>query len=456
MRWHQELTRPLRAEDWERFDYYGRRVRELTLPGRGQVTPVILDIKLHQALSMSQDILQRSGPLLECLTSIKYDEPYRYLTDEMSPLYIQLLAGPVITDVTLSFSSHDAWIEYATVLDIVRSKCTHIKSLKLSWSPAPPHFSNHLSSLFRGMVTLHDLDCGRIVLSPQVFSHLAKLPSLRKLRCFIRDNLLSSLSLFPGHPFQALEEVKWLVVDLSSVTNIFRRLKKIPLRKIHVEVVNPPSSSSSHSFFMMVVTLCGPANVTDIHILPSEFSTSANDIPVHYLDAHSIEPLFGLPNIVSLRIMPNVYTEHITDSLVQRMVAAWPRIRLLHFAPARSLSSEVTLDGLTVFAKCRNLESLALSFKASPILDSWRNTHPGNGFSCETLKILDVGSSHIEDPESVAAVLYDIFPCLERIDVWHKSEEDQIWWDTFEAYELYAKVKQQERTFALNAQGACS
>jgi hypothetical protein len=176
---------------------------------------------------------------------------------------------------------------------------------------------------------------------------------------------------------------------------------------------------------------------------------------VQTLVPSDFDPLLQFSNIEDPDIRLALLPERLSDSLLEAMSVAWPRLRYLHFNPVcEHAPSQCTFHGiLSLLRGCPRMCALAISFMASTQI-SW-NGRPGDGVVGEHMESLDVWVSPIVDPSMVAMILSDICPNLHSIEAWDTSldaPEDnhhrKLWQQAIELYAQFVQLRTEERVWA--------
>ncbi|KAG1839282.1 hypothetical protein C8R48DRAFT_782131 [Suillus tomentosus] len=110
---------------------------------------------------------------------------------------------------------------------------------------------------------------------------------------------------------------------------------------------------------------------------------------------------------------------HIDNDLLLEVVSSWPHIRSLKLVDTK-MPPTVTFRGLLAALRlCPHLHTLhilmdAVNIDIDPAAESFQHT---------TLHNLDLSQSDIEDAETVARIIFSVFPCIDRIptqrDCWN-------------------------------------
>ncbi|KAJ7824992.1 hypothetical protein B0H14DRAFT_2369216 [Mycena olivaceomarginata] len=142
------------------------------------------------------------------------------------------------------------------------------------------------------------------------------------------------------------------------------------------------------------------------------------------------------------------------------MARAWPRLESLCLATGtdRPHPSSMTLLCLRAFAKhCHELTSLTITFDATtvpPLDDS-----PEATVSQSRLSSLDVGTSPISDPFTVAQFMSGLFLSMENIAtfnewIWEDVKDVAVDDDTAAAYDQFSRWKQVEAALSKSQSAA--
>jgi hypothetical protein len=276
--------------------------------------------------------------------------------------------------------------------------------------------------------------------------HLACLSNLHDVSLYLWDRNPRSLSAvsLPAVPFPSLRTLEPRSESFGiGVEFVSKCLISAMLSSFTLYAKSVPSTGQSHQLFSALASCCHHQSMTSLHV---EVEDPGPVGPA--LQLSDLKPLLQFNNLEFVEIEINCSPEHLSDSFVDSMTIAWPRLTRLHighlgleFAPS---SSQCTLEGILLLAKrCPKLQFLTFPFLASAEI-TW-NDRPGDGVVNESLERLDVGRSPIEDPHMVASFLSDVFPNLICFDAWdgYGLRNDQqvryhkLWEEAITLYERF-------------------
>lgn len=440
----KRLTRQLEGSDWDKFDFYARRIKSLQLTRR--FGGVHVDIGVFQALNLSCEVMTRSTLLLRNLRRLTWRP-----TEGNLLFFVNTIITPHLTTLHLDLIrvAKGDHVAVAGAFDAIGARCQNIEVLSITGC-FTPRLSSHLSILLRKLRNICVVDLRQSRLDHHAFSYLGSLPHLRKLHISILDQSHANevIGNAKQHAFRSLWEFTLNVLHLPLATKLIKTFALTPLTKVEIQVLAAPTSSDMQNLFSALVEHCVPSQIVEV-ILSNYDNARGGElftemVPDGFLERRSIQPLFGLPNLESLKIEGQMDPRHIDNAVVKEMVTAWPKLRHLDLLTSYGgiWPSNVDIDGLAMFAACRQLDTLGIPINASSIADDIPLDLPGNGIPCKCLRFLTLGRSPIRYPKPIAAVLSDIFPNLTKIEAFedfNEEEEDQLQHDLWqECIKLYS------------------
>jgi hypothetical protein len=383
--------------------------------------------------------------------------------------YIRLFLGPKIIDAAIflpDFTAHvaslpDLPIRYSQLQKLYLDTC----------SPAPEAASHILSQIALKLDRIETLTLDKV--DRLAISHLSGLSALRALRLEypdIRDLGPSSpsRSLIDSQatPFSVLRELYFYDTTIEFVIEFLDQLFSCGLVNLHIgtgAAALATKSVTSQLYTALAVHLSHSALRTLEVELPEnvemQMPTPAGDGLANYvIDGSILGALFCFANLTKITLAPPAGF-NLDDATAWDMARAWPKLESLCLATGtdRPHPSSMTLLGLRAFAKhCHELASLTITFDATtvpPLDDS-----PEATVSQSRLSSLDVGTSPISDPFTVAQFMSRLFLNMENIAtfnewIWEDVEDVDADGDTAAAYDQFSRWKQVEAALS-KSQGA--
>ncbi|KAJ7461136.1 hypothetical protein FB451DRAFT_1269062 [Mycena latifolia] len=257
-------------------------------------------------------------------------------------------------------------------------------------------------------------------LSQAAFTHLARLPRLRRLRLMSSNSPIPSYPPLAGSPhFSALTTLECETTENVPALLEYLRpsLENFTLITSYRDV--PPTKSTTQEFYSALTTHCSHLSLQTVTVHKGWYSepVHASQLEEYRVGGDIFKPLFCFHNLV------HVWLEHaigvdLDNAVLKEMARAWPRIESLSLPPDNDyrVSPRVTLEGIYAFAKhCPHLEELAMAFDATVVPKMKVNGRKRFRASQASLYELDVASSPIGILRPVAKFLSAIFPNLETI-----------------------------------------
>jgi hypothetical protein len=394
------------------------------------------------------------GPLLPNLRSISCSNEDREILWNIS-----LFLSSKLQVFWMDVSKQAPWLATLTIFSALRAKSPHVKYFTIHGGRLSSNrLTSHISISLCGFLRLRIIDCSEVALTHEAIVHLASLPTLYEADIYISNGPIDIME--PHSPFPAL---RLLTLNGDNITPHIEFVKKFVrpalLQSFSICVAYPPSSAELGQMFSVLVAHSAPEHLTSIVVRHPDYIGYENDSPP-LLNARDFEPLTKFTNLERISIETECSVENFDDSFLETMT--WPTLHHLTVTNCWSTSppSQCTLRGILHLAlHCPDLTSLGIAFQASAEI-SW-NGRPGDGVVNEHLQELDVGRSPITDPRAVASFLSDIFPRLKSIVAWDNLDLDnptevesrERWMETFQLFESFVAIRNEERAWATAAAG---
>jgi hypothetical protein len=271
---YQIITRPLVASDWERFDFYAKRIRCLQTyslyPGP------TLDSSVFRIIEMSR----RPLPLLPNLRHLVT------FSSEDHPLWnVSPLLGPKLKHFTLVLMGSGEHMFYS--ISVLASLIVHTPFLECLQVSSQIHQLSVVSGTICSLQHLRMLKLGATSLTSECINHLSTFSNLADLEVMItRDNVMQAASAtawptsFPALRVLAVFTELWATVD-----DFFEAyLQASSLERVESRVNEIPTNGNFHQLFTMMRKCCSLGSLTDITLSPCSMKiffpiTSSN--PTH-------------------------------------------------------------------------------------------------------------------------------------------------------------------------------
>ncbi|KAG5650610.1 hypothetical protein H0H81_011658 [Sphagnurus paluster] len=405
-----KFIREIRDTDWDRFDFYARRVREMGRPYNGAMKPSTIrevdsDALAALAVYRPARLLLPHLQVLQCTPWSKAILPV-----------IHFVAGDSLRSVVLRKN------------DFLQAD-NHINALELSsFLLALSYRSTSLTSLsifFPSFWETRDDGC------LQLLSRLPKLRHITISPIFYDDHrdLVEALARLPS-----LEELFWPNVkleDLALYTTYggrFPQLRAFGFYTSEAAFVGPVLSSMQREFSQISVTglpiyLNAPSQTAQLDLTclpthPARLTLTKIHIYMHLHLAPTIvvegpgvaevlAPLFALTNVreVTLELHELIA---LTDAWFADAANAWPALEDLTLVTHSSLYPAATLAGLAHLARrCVQLGHVAMWLDARVV--------PAHEYTKSGCQSLSLDASPIADPLAVVLALCAMFPELDGV-----------------------------------------
>ncbi|KIM73521.1 hypothetical protein PILCRDRAFT_15175 [Piloderma croceum F 1598] len=426
--WHQNINRPrtlsflrgLGASDWQRFDFYAKRVRHLVLCDLPPLAPSIFRT-IESSL--------RPLPLLPNLIYLVCN----HLAFDIAPFLGSKLSR-------ISITTNSTYIPSVVKFKTLTPLLNNIEFTDCPW-PAKK-LSPAIIDLVHSLQTLHCLKLIGTFVTADCLAHLSGLPHLRTLYITLDTSHghTQPRSLLHDSSFPALRELGLCVDSWTIAIDSFATAQTLrPLQIIEVKVGNVPSQQELTRFLDTILNCCLPSSLRQLVLRPDDI---ADEKPSCVLDPLAIRRFFAFANLEVLCISIAVSFDEIDDTLIRDM--AW---------------SKVTVYGLLPLANCPLLTSLTIYVNAT-IPPSNVILRPDGGFYNGALLYLAVGYSPIGDSVAVASFLSNIFPNLKDIEAWdsihgfdpyplEEGSAPMLWEQMLSFYQPFVGIRRQEGDLAV-------
>jgi hypothetical protein len=458
MLYQQTFQRPLTQSDLDRYLFYGRKMRRLKVsndysPPNRNLSQI--NSNVFREIAVFLDLFHPGHVILPNLRELHCDDFHDVPLWEVIPYLSPSLERFRLDNQSFSSPPSGSAVALLSALSAKSPLIKHLRITRYSMSTAPAFLT-----FPNGLVNLSTFECPGIPISHNAIIQLAHLPNLINMSLYFPDDHASGLSklALPATPFSSLRQFTLKGTHfVSGIKFISTCLRSASLEFIGVCALEAPSFGEIHQLFSTFALSLQLKALTGVHLYHPGYTFGENDLgsPLENMD---FEPLLQFHNLEACNVELTSVIEHLSDTLLDTISLAWPRLTCLcfdtfDFTPG---PSQCTLEGILLLAKrCPNLRSLAIPFMASvPI--SWKG-RPGEGTVNESMEELDVRRSPIVDPDMVASFLSDIFPNLVRIRSWDALDNyvaeafqyHELWEEAIRLYKRYTKIRKEERAWAV-------
>jgi hypothetical protein len=437
----QGLARDLQLTDYDRIEFYGRRIKELSLSAHYPSRAVPYSFKASILPIIWSRRPNLAAPLLPRLSFLEISlEDFHGFAARP-----RCLIGPTLTDIEIDALDYQylppdrADHPWTNVHDILKRFASNVKSFTinaradgLADADLPPHFGmpTPIIELYSSFFHLEKLVAPSIELNSATLSHFARLPKLEMIVAsisFIELNQFSSTSISDSE-FPRLKVLSLATTHLDACSKLlirpgFRELESLTIVRRRGgdfwDLTSFFESLDNQHTYSRLKTL--RLQSFDIDWYPPNGNAQVSDITPKTLEHLSLfENMAEFCIDLDQRVdMDNQSLQYISD--------AWPNLRILQLRERRMGSvPSVTLSGLLSFvAACRKLESLSIRVNALHF-NNIGEILPRAGQNIHTF---DACTSPMTDFEGIMSFLIVAFPNLKKLDYgWclHRSL-DQIY-----------------------------
>ncbi|KZT72305.1 hypothetical protein DAEQUDRAFT_755160 [Daedalea quercina L-15889] len=433
----KEPSRPTTLRDWERFDFYARRVRELTCSPRYDLP--------YRSISVSTDLffwLLSSRPGHQMLPNLsKLD-----WTDLTKSGYFgcaNLLFCQQLSRLGIEASSPVSSTAISPTLLRLPQCLPDIEELAIHFIEDPadvPHEEYVPSEVFTSLRRLKLLSLVSSLpmsLSHGDFAKLAALPHLTHLMLSTADDPLlvtsppsTDQNATPGLVFHTLQSLTLSSLSMASSIAVMSICRFPRLRKVDISSLSAETPTTLDSILRLVHERCP-------HVALEELEVSTGQLADVEEEGAEVVPIASLRRLCDFHQLHrfSLSTEMcivLDNDFVKEFAVSWPRLEYLQFfstAPDPwTHPTATTLEGLAHLARyCPSLEKLTIDVDTSSTNVS-REAKPGGGYSNQTLRTIDFGQSRaIGHPMKIAAFLFALFPNVQDVNEENDTFVGESW-----------------------------
>ncbi|KDQ49743.1 hypothetical protein JAAARDRAFT_212042 [Jaapia argillacea MUCL 33604] len=327
-----KFRRSLVESDWERFDYYAPRVKELGEHPEEYHQP--RRMALHP--NVYRDLVPRRHParLLQQLRNLIWKWPY----DGFAPkdpnfcprgefiTFALLFINPRLARLRIFYGdlrSNESLPPMTALLLQLPISCPNLEILRLHDLNPGQGLSQPLSQSLMGLHSLRSLTICT-PLSDEAWFHLAGLPALEKVFANLQlvNGALPCIPLNPA-PFRALSQVD-LTASLDPSLPLLKSLRESPI--VHISIILPtPPTRRDICRFIDILTGSerwrNTLNIIDISPSPTNTAEAQGALS-------PLQPLFVLKQVTVFRWdWPSF--RPLNDGDLGELAQSWPKLRVL-------------------------------------------------------------------------------------------------------------------------------
>ncbi|TFK34797.1 hypothetical protein BDQ12DRAFT_715125 [Crucibulum laeve] len=403
------LKRPFIPSDWSRFSMYASRVQTLGFSHEAN----IVDPRVHECLIHTMTFASKGAKLLPNVCAVSWNVPYG--GEDFFSLVQQILT-PNLT--RLEIHVLDNWMIRRPLLPILVEmplKIEHVTLVAVAWGNQN---RTAISSAVCKWTILRTLEVND--LSYEGFTHIASLPSLRKLT--VKDlSYVERMESSAKSGFPALRRLTLTSLVMENCIGLLQLMSNTPLSQFICTFKRHSRSIVWQELFSTIRQNGSLIALRDVYLKDEKHDQQHFQNPNRLtegecvLSVEHISPLFTF-NMKSVVLRPSAgFSLKPNDLCV--IATSWPYISRLTLgtgAPT-SVPAGIKLCDLSVLAKhCPKLKKLALKLDTTPLpaTDTGRGVYKGM-----SLGLLHVGDSSIShSPLDVAEHLQEMFPNLAIVE----------------------------------------
>ncbi|KAH9922057.1 uncharacterized protein B0H18DRAFT_1018935 [Fomitopsis serialis] len=456
-------TRPTTQQDWERFDFYARRVGVLQFNSNGVVgrrrrpVPGQLTEKLFRWLFSSRP----SHQLLPSLSSLYWTEliPLEYSDS------VHLLIGRRLSELYI----RPAWTAGITAFHAIHTTLLHlpqcspgVRKLEVDM---PLDRDPVLHSIpGKALMSLKRLEILTLrSASPVTFDILAELSALPDLMTLTlsefnyRQAVVNDMGV--GHAasttlFRALKSLRLSASSMTDIDTVLSACRFVQLQQIFLTSKYAfDESKTLGSVLQSVHECCSNATLETVEIFDGTSADPDEDSAdvTQPITAASFRHLYDFHHLRSF-ILNTENCIVLDDDAVHEMAMSWPHLECLQLFSSPKypwrIPTATTLEGLAHLARyCPLLSTLIFDVDTSNAVVS-PDVKPGGGYCNRVLRTIGCFRSPVSgDPAQIGAFLYAIFPNLEAINEEEEIEMDDSWEPVVGTIEVLRIASQWEKKY---------
>jgi len=413
-----KFIRALEERDWDRFNYYARRIRRL-------VGPLLDALDIHETALASLSSYHPTDPLLPNLRGLHID-----LIKPLKSPWIPILLNSTVTGVSI-YAQTERPNELPALLSAVAHRCADLRHLEFKISfemgvDMPPVYDLALRELICAFQHLETFSIpGSLTATPDMIRHLGSLPGLRDCGIIsIPSNLamLDIQSLFAARHdlFPTLQYFHFEVPSLDMAADVIESLQRPYLKHMAMAIESGDTEPSSSLARLTGLFLhpCRASSLTVLYLRGPQVDGTADA----FRDAfRSLFPLQALQTL----IIHFPCASELDDDWLAEAATAWPHLESLEIW--HGAVPKMTLAGLIPLIRhCPGLHDLSIQVIAKPFDRDLLK----DGTCNKNIRYLDLKGSPIEAPVEVFQCLLQMFPYWKRLSrgaTFHSVREDRAW-----------------------------
>ncbi|TFY51924.1 hypothetical protein EVJ58_g10306 [Rhodofomes roseus] len=428
-----EPTRPTTQQDWDRFDFYAKRIRALELDSLflHKTGTRTLSKSLFRWLFSSRPSYH---PLPTLTSLIWHGAESSEIRD-----YAHLLFGRQLSRLsidTCSFMDSNSQTSEVPALLHLPERSPDIQELRLTTRrgfSVQPITGKFFASLKRLKFLTMESTMTEI---PDILIGLSTLQNLTTVSLELSGRHRVGTSqkdedrTGSGVVFRTLTKLTLRTATMSDANDILKtcRCPQLQLINVHGGTAQSADLEALNTMIRLINKHCVPTVLEAIEISAGEADEGTQ--VVQHITAASLRPLYDFHRLRSLHVISGADMYIILDDdSIEEMARSWPRIESLALwsdaATPWTTQTAMTLEGLVHLARyCPSLETLQIDVNTTGTTVS-PLAKPGGGHYNRVLRELLAPRSHASgEPAYIAAFLYAIFPNLECIN--QGEDTDQV------------------------------
>ncbi|KAH9913111.1 uncharacterized protein B0H18DRAFT_1126579 [Fomitopsis serialis] len=398
------FQRPLRPEDWVRFDVYALRIRELCIGFRR----LYYEVGRPKLSSEALVTLDQYNPSKALFPNLRYLYLSSITDTDVVP-YRRLFLSPALLDLVIEWEVFD--VNAAALLDHLSAHCQSVRILNIatqqeeSWSsPGPVEIR---AGIFDSLKALHILSfISAVPLPAAAFMELQSLPHLTDLHISILDEPASPWTFPVATEFRPFRALQLFFIRCSQVTDCSKVLAAFSFPVLEGLTIRAGEFGSLGHLFRIIRDNCSHTSLCHISICWCDlFDQDPGPVEATASDFRNLYAFHEL-QVLSVETFNEI---RLTDDDLRDMALSWPYLESLKLLPSKDKERPPE-----TIRHCPRLHTLHIGIDTS---------------QADAARIIEAlsGAGPMRDPNEVAMSLAIIFRRLEKFIGGYPQENSPEW-----------------------------
>jgi hypothetical protein len=435
------LKRPLRSNEWERFDFYAKRIKRIHFRYHSDHWSNKKDGACFSPTIFTQLVEARSLPLFPNLETVHTKETYY---EQWGDYVIPYLIQSSLRNLRVCFLHFDRSKrpDPGPFLHAARKSLSRLREFEIT-NPTNLDIWNEKYGLF-DTIKCNPLE--RLAIDTHgwkysathgnFFDRIGSSLHLTSLDIELTSEVMSGIDEYSQQIFPNLKDLSFNAYTLKDAIKFIQLLHGPHLEILRTGLRPPHYASDLTAYFTVVSDLLDSTSLTQFSMHDPYSSFLDEPDAESVLSAAVLRLLFCFPNITDMALYLYVDLRLVDDSLLMQMSIAWPRLEVLDFRCCDKFPCSVTFSGLVEFSRqCASLTTMYLPFRDNFMPDSFDE----HSTKITALKRLSIGYAVLDNVEGAGKALAKAFPLIE-VDYIMGIHGDAKFWqelkNTIRAYQV--------------------